>query len=99
MLAQWMDDAKTYVSVLVLSLTGSGVYYAISERKFTWKDFVVSLLTGGFAGLMTHYLVTGFEISDNLRSFLIGMAGYSGHFALDMYAGFFKRFMKSGGQK
>ncbi len=99
MLAQFMEDAKAYVSVLVLSLTGSGVYYAISEKKFTWRGFIVSLLTGGFAGLMTHYLVTDLDISENLRSFLIGMAGYSGHFVLDMYAGIFQRFMKSGGQK
>lgn len=53
-------------------------------RPFKIVEFVVQLLTSGFAGLMAAYMSVGFDLGPGLTGLVAGMSGYMGAAAVKL---------------
>jgi|SRR6185312_11633190 len=60
-------------------------YRADDAPKWKWLQFAVQLLTAGFVGLVTTWLLAGWQVPDSLRTFAIAVAGWGGGETIDFF--------------
>ena len=87
---QWSD----LIFNLSISLMG-GLVKSLTSRskKKNLAHFVTSAIIGGFAGLLTYMLCTGFGLSWQVTSFATGVAGYMGDTILSIFSEFLPKFL------
>ena len=83
---QWSD----LLFNLSISLMGGLVK---SLKKKNLAHFVTSAVIGGFAGLLTYMLCTGFGLSWQVTSFATGVAGYMGDTILSIFSEILPKFL------
>ena len=87
---QWSDLlfnlSISLMGGLVKSLTSKG-------KKKNLAHFVTSAVIGGFAGLLTYMLCTGFGLSWQVTSFATGVAGYMGDTILSIFSEILPKFL------
>jgi len=53
--------------------------------KWKWLQFGVQVFTAGFVGLVTTWLLSGWNVPDALRTFAIAVAGWGGGETIDFF--------------
>ena len=53
--------------------------------QWKWIQFAVQVFTAGFVGLVTTWLLSGWNVPDALRTFAIAVAGWGGGETIDFF--------------
>lgn len=64
----------------------------VGENPQTWKWIVAGtrVLTAGFVGLLTLWLLAGWNLSENFVAFALGVAGYGGVESISFFQSVFR---------
>lgn len=60
-------------------------YRSDDAPQWRWIQFGVQVLTAGFVGLVTTWLLSGWQVPDALRTFAIAVAGWGGGETIDFF--------------
>ena len=75
-----VDIIKELIPVITLAGFG-GVTNTLAgkkrEEKYSFKIAIPEIIIAIFCGLVIHYILLEFHVSDNLRTAAIALAGYS----------------------
>lgn len=87
MKAKLIDTIRELAPVILLAAFG-GFTRTIAnrdgEQKFTWKRTLAEIVVAIFCGLLIHWILKSFELSENVRTAAIALAGYSSRCVLSI---------------
>ena len=95
-LMKFLPDELIQIAAFVLvGVLGGAVKY-LRQIKQKIKDFsiiqlLITVITGGFLGMLTYFLGTEMGMSGPMIGFMAGMAGLMGDEAISFYTSKFKR--------
>lgn len=81
------EGLKQIIFVIMISMFGA-LAKAISstdDQKVTMKRVITGMITGGFTGIMTFYLISELNFGEGVKAFIYGMSGFSGQAVLIGY--------------
>lgn len=93
-----LEIAREYGWFIFLAVWGGTVSYLTRMKekdvKFSIVEFLVHLLTSGFAGMMTVHIASNLNFSWQLTAFLAGVAGHMGGKAITLMEQVYKSRVK-----
>ncbi|WP_067096150.1 phage holin family protein [Marinomonas atlantica] len=89
-----LDDLLPIAAFILVGVLGGAVKY-LRQIKQKIKDFsiiqlLITVMTGGFLGMLTYFLGTEMGMSGPMIGFMAGMAGLMGDEAISFYTNKFK---------
>lgn len=89
------EELMQTVAFVAVGVLGGAVKYLrqIQQdiRKFSIVQMFITLVTGGFLGMLTYFLGSSMGMDGALIGFMSGMAGLLGDEAIKVYSDKFKR--------
>lgn len=81
----YMDDGHMSLvfTAIMVAMFGGFIRWLRRKGPRNWGQLVVSVVTAGFIGLMSHYATSWLELDYHLQFFISGIAGYGGGVFLD----------------
>jgi len=70
------ESLKELLPVLFFSSLGGTVRLINNRGKISWTLYFAGILTAVFAGLIVHYFLKDFEISENFKIVAVALSAY-----------------------
>ena len=83
-----IETFRELIPVIILAAFG-GFTRTIAHKdgdhqKFTWKRTLAEIVVAIFCGLLIHWILKSFELSEHIRTAAIALAGYSSRCVLSI---------------
>lgn len=82
-----IETFRELIPVILLAAFGGftrTIAYRDGEQKFSWKRTLAEIVVAIFCGLLIHWILKSFELSEHIRTAAIALAGYSSRCVLSI---------------